>query len=76
MSLPSEISLTQKEVDPPINNWCASGHVAPISFKRNGPSSPEEPTKFFLITTNNEINGIYCEICLIIANYIAKLNKK
>ena len=70
-----EADLIQKETEPPFNNWCASGHCAPKLFRRNGPNSPEEPTRFFHITGKG-INGTYCEICLIVANYHASQNKK
>jgi len=66
--------LTQREVDPPANNWCASGHCAPLLFRRSGPGSPEEPTKFFHVSGHG-INGIYCEPCLIIARWMSKQTK-
>lgn len=65
--------LLIKEVTP-LNSWCCSGHFAPNKFKREGPTQPEEPTKFFHVIGNN-IDGIYCELCLIIANYISKQKK-
>jgi hypothetical protein len=57
--------LLQQEVDPPFERWCASGHNAPL-FQKN-----DAPIRFFLVEGNN-IKGIYCELCLIIANHIAK----
>jgi hypothetical protein len=56
---------------------CRSGHVASKLFCRDGPKSPEVPTKFFEVTSrsNPEVNGIYCEPCLIIANALNRLRK-
>ena len=62
------------EVDTPENRWCSSGHVGPETFKRSGPEGEEEPTKFFRVV-NKDIDIIICEPCLILANYIARLNK-
>lgn len=70
-----DADLIQREVAAPINNWCACGHQAPPMFKRQGANSVDEPIRFFLIQ-GNEINGIYCEPCLIIANWISLQNKK
>ena len=67
--------LTQREVDAPNNNWCASGHCAPLLFRREGQESTEQPTRFFRVT-GNDINGTYCEICLIIAHWVSKQSKK
>ena len=67
--------LTIKQIDPPIDNWCCSGHKAPDLFKREGPDSLEEPTRFFHIISK-DINGVYCEICLIIANFIKNKQRK
>lgn len=65
-----------KEVDPPLNNWCASGHAAPINFRRGGPNSPEEPTRFFSVICKDEFLGVFCEPCLIIANWLQGVRKK
>lgn len=48
---------------------CSCGHIAPSLFKIDG---VESPTRFFEITKNNIIIGIYCEPCLIIANFLSK----
>ena len=66
--------ITQEQVETPINRYCFSGHFAPELYRRNGSDSPQEPIRFFSVKSNN-INGIYCEICLVIANYLAKLKK-
>lgn len=70
-----DANLVQKEVDAPSNNWCASGHEAPKQFRRSGPGSMEEPTKFFHVVGHG-INGIFCEPCLVIAHHMAKEQKK
>jgi hypothetical protein len=69
-----DADIIQEEVDAPSNNWCCSGHYAASVFKRAGPKSNPEPTKFFKVTTKDH-SGIYCEPCLIIARWLAK-NKK
>ena len=65
--------LSVKEIVP-LSNWCSSGHFAPHLFRREGPTQPEEPTKFFQVTGKG-IEGIYCELCLIVASWVAKQNK-
>jgi hypothetical protein len=68
--------IDEIEVDPPYNRWCASGHQAPELFKRGGPNSLAEPTRFFMVTCKKkELTGIYCEPCLFVAHYIASQNK-
>ena len=67
--------LSIKEIPAPITKYCCSGHMVPEMFRREGPDSPEEPTKFFQVTGKG-INGIYCEPCLIVANYISQQKKK
>jgi hypothetical protein len=74
-SLIEEAGLIQREIDPPHHRWCSSGHKAPDLFRRTGPESPQEPMRFFEVTSN-EIHGIYCEACLIIAHHIAKCKKE
>jgi hypothetical protein len=67
--------LTVKEVSPPPGLRCRSGHTAPTLFRREGTQAPEEPTKFFQVSCshNPEVNGIYCEPCLIVANAMNRL---
>ena len=67
--------LTIKQVEKPFNNWCCSGHNPPEMFKRDGEDGIEEPTRFFEVVSK-DINGVFCEICLIIANYVNSQNKK
>jgi hypothetical protein len=66
--------LVMKEVQPPHQNWCMSGHFAPERFARNGTALPEEPTKFFAVASGHSPNvrGVYCEPCLIISNALAR----
>jgi hypothetical protein len=70
-----KVDITVKEITNHSNRECCSGHIAPEFFKREGPDGPEEPTRFFHVIGNG-INGIYCEPCLIIANYLARQKKK
>jgi hypothetical protein len=66
----AKADLTFKEVDPPPGHWCKSGHTAPTTFRREGKDREDEPTKFFQVSSDKmpEINGVYCEPCIIIAN--------
>lgn len=70
-----EADIVIKEVEPPINNWCASGHCAPALFKRKGPNSNSEKMRFFNFSGKG-INAIYCEACLIVAQFMAKNKRK
>lgn len=70
-----EADQTISEVENHVGGWCDSGHQAPELFRQAGPGSPELPTRFFLVK-NRQIEGIFCEPCLIIANHIAKLKKQ
>lgn len=66
-----EAGLTITLVDTPSGGWCSSGHNAPPFLKNGGADGPEEPTKFYSIKNKN-INGIYCEVCLKVAQQMAK----
>jgi len=70
--------LTYKEVTPPHNRWCASKHEAPKLFARMGPGTEKLPTQFYRVTSVKDpnVNGVYCEPCCILANYVAKQMKK
>ncbi len=75
-SLPSLLSggaLSMKEVEAPFNFFCRSGHRAPPVFQRE-PKTPATPTKFFSVSSNEqpEIQGVYCELCLIVARAISR----
>jgi len=57
--------LITKEVPPPSNLWCQSGHkVAPDTLFQGG------PVRFFQVTGIG-VNGVYCELCLTVANHKA-----
>ena len=67
--------LIQKEVDPPHNKWCACGHIASDTYRRAGPDSLAEPTRFFEVSDGN-IRAIYCEPCLVIAHWLSQQENK
>jgi len=67
--------ITYREIECPAGMWCDSGHVAPKEFRRDGPESFPEPTKFFHVTGLG-IDGIYCEPCLIVVNWAARIRRK
>lgn len=75
MSLMEEAGFVQREIEPPLHKWCSSGHKAPDMFRRAGANSPLEPIRFYEVTSD-QINGIYCEACLIIAHHISKMKKQ
>ncbi len=62
--------LIIKEVQPPHSYWCKSGHRAPATFHRNGLAGADQPIKFFQVASVKmpNVNGVYCEPCLIVAN--------
>jgi hypothetical protein len=66
--------IIYKEISCPVGRWCDSGHVAPKEFRRGGAESLLEPTKFYSVS--GLIDGIYCEPCLIVSNWIARKNKE
>lgn len=70
-----DFDASVSEVQTPFNRWCCSGHVASETFRRNGPGTPEEPTRFFLVQAG-EVCSIYCEPCLVIANHIIRMKKQ
>jgi hypothetical protein len=60
-----------------LDLWCDCGHYAKPEFRREGPDSLPEPTKFFKVSTEKHgVLGTYCEPCLIVANYAAKHKRK
>jgi len=72
-----EPDIIISEMDLHVGGWCDSGHKAPILFRRSGPDSLEEPTRFFKVDISGKnFHGIYCEPCLIIANHVSKLKKQ
>lgn len=70
--------MTVKEVQAPVGLHCRSGHTATERWRRMGLQSPEEPTKFFQVSCSNhpEVDGVYCEPCLVIANAMTKSNRR
>ena len=67
--------LSMIEVGQPFNNWCSSGHIAAKYYKRSGPKSKSEPTRFFRVNCK-DFDGIYCEPCLVVANFMAKRKRE
>jgi hypothetical protein len=65
--------MTVKEVPPPQNHFCRSGHSAPEVFAPD-PKKPSMPTRFFSVScdADHRIDGTYCEPCLIVSNAIAR----
>lgn len=61
------------EVQAPHNLWCASGHITVAEWSRGGAGTPAAPTRFFRISSQkHNISGVYCELCLTIANATKK----
>jgi len=65
-----------KQVATPPDYRCSSGHKAPATFRLGGAGTPEAPIRFFEIYKDNKSLGVFCEPCLIIANYVARQKKK
>ena len=58
--------LTQKEVDAPPDRYCSSGHnLGVLAAYRN------KPVRFFQVSGKG-VDGVYCEPCLVLANYVAR----
>lgn len=70
-----DADIVIEQIDEHVGGWCDSGHKAPAQFRRAGPESTEEPTRFFHFRSAS-VNGIYCEPCLIVANHLANLKKQ
>jgi hypothetical protein len=70
--------LTVKEVTPPVQRWCHSGHFAPESWEREGVGTGHQLTRFFAVSNNGgeSVNGVYCEPCLVIAHAHARTVKQ
>lgn len=70
-------NITYKEIDPQNDQKCDCCYKAPETFRRDGPGSPALPTRFFCVTMiNGDMNGVYCERCLVLINYLAKKKRK
>lgn len=70
------VDLTTREVKPPADRRCASGHIAPEQFRREGPQSEALPTRFFHVKGRDGIDGIYCEPCYTLASHVGRLKKE
>ena len=74
MSVP-KVDIVFKEVSPPVTGWCESGHKTEKLFKRSGPDSEPEPTRFFRVVGQG-VNQMVCEPCLIVAIYVGRQIRK
>lgn len=71
-----DADLTFRLIEAPISKWCSSGHRAADTFKRTeSDNGSEAPTRFFHVI-GREIEGCYCEPCVIIATWLAAQKKK
>lgn len=70
--------MTMKEVDPPSEGRCSSGHDAPPKFARAGPGTTPYPTRFFQVVSEKkpDVNGTYCEPCLIVARAMSNRSNR
>lgn len=70
-----KFDTTYKEVDPPDNMWCDCGHVAPKTFRRNGPDSEPLPTRFWRVVGKG-FDQTICEPHLVLLNYLIKRKRE
>lgn len=70
------IGITFDEVLRHTSRLCASGHEAPEKFRRGGPSDEPTPTRFFKVTGQGIEGKIFCEPCVMIANWYSEMQKK
>jgi len=70
--------LQVKEVPAAQGRWCSSGHVAVERWSKEGPGTPPVPTLFYQVTSvsDRNVNGTYCEPCMVVANAMAREKKK
>lgn len=61
-----DLSILQTEE--PAGRWCSSGHFPPLTFIVDG---IDGPMRFFNVTGNG-VCGVYCELCLTVANKFKK----
>lgn len=66
-----KIGLDVREVTPPVGYFCSCGHAAIGTFRRGGAGDEPKPIRFFEIIKGKSL-GVFCEPCLIVANYIKK----
>ena len=67
----SKPDLTIAQTKEPAGRWCSSGHFPPENFVLDGKS---EPMRFFSVEGHG-ISGVFCELCLTIANKFKKKRK-
>lgn len=69
-----DVDLEQSEILGHESRQCASGHTAPESWATQGAGAPLQKTRFFQVTSRISpyVNGVYCDICLTIANFKAR----
>jgi hypothetical protein len=65
-----DVGMTISQVDAPTDRICQSGHPVPEDAIYQG-----KPTRFFSVTGTSKSYGIFCEPCLVIANYLAQKQK-
>ena len=70
MTRKPDINMIQTEE--PAGRWCSSGHIPPETHIIDGQSMP---MRFFSVVGAN-VSGVFCELCIIVANKFAKLQKK
>lgn len=64
--------LKISQTEDPAGRWCSSGHIPPDNCTIDGNLLP---TRFFEVVGNG-VSGVFCELCLTVANYISRQNKK
>lgn len=69
-----DADITFRLIDTPISKWCSSGHLAHNKFQRTRDGAAE-PVRFFRVSSKN-VEGCYCEPCVIIATQLAQQKKK
>ena len=64
--------ITFRETTKPDSGLCRSGHTA-VDMMFQG-----KPVRWFQMTCTEtpEIDGVYCEPCLVVANYLKAQKKK
>jgi len=61
-----DLKITQ--IEEPLGRWCSSGHCPPKTFTVD---DAENPMRFFSVEGCG-ISGVFCELCLKIANKFSK----
>jgi hypothetical protein len=65
----NKVELTFTQIENPPSLWCDSGHKAPETWGKD-----QKPIRFF--RASGKANGIFCECCMIVANYISDQKRK